>query len=356
MSRHRANLLGARAGVRYVRTEPVEEPVSEQAAPWSVLRRAGCLLIAAAAGFSLWPPGVAGAHVRSGIVATDYRATVDPLPARLRTTFSARVYDADRALGLTIATGHTVVVLSRAGDPLLTIGARRPRAVWHDARLRSLPAGLDTARWRVPLLVDGERVQLEGALVRIRPPAAWWWLVVAAGFALASAAILLVRRPARVAAAVAFGVLAGAATVALALMFGLASTASMGRRIEALDELAFAAVGLAMLRAGPPLKRAAAAGALGLLAVFAATLRGPALSHGVVLSAAPANAARAAVVLGLCAGAAAIVAGALAALATGPGGQTQRVSGTGQEHRNREHDSRVRVPGAGSRRASQGEM
>ncbi len=53
----------------------------------------------------------AHAHIRSGVVAVDYRASVYPLNAAEPSSIRARIYESDRALGLTVRSGHTVVVL-----------------------------------------------------------------------------------------------------------------------------------------------------------------------------------------------------------------------------------------------------
>jgi len=56
---------------------------------------------------ALAAPAGADAHLRSGVVAVDYRASVvSPNPS-----VKARVYQSDRALGVTAEPGNTVVIL-----------------------------------------------------------------------------------------------------------------------------------------------------------------------------------------------------------------------------------------------------
>ncbi len=64
-------------------------------------------------------PGVANAHLRSDVVAVDYRATV----TTQKGPFEARVYETDRALRLVVTRGHSVVVLGYLEEPLIRIDA-----------------------------------------------------------------------------------------------------------------------------------------------------------------------------------------------------------------------------------------
>jgi hypothetical protein len=257
---------------------------------------------------ALIAPPDANAHLRSSAVATGYRARITRQPGGpLRVT----VYRSDRALSARLAPGHELAVIGASGRPLLrTTG----HAVWHDPRLRGLPAGMRRARWTIPLVLDGRPARLEGELWRVDPPSPWPWIALGLPV-LATCA--LVRR------AGPLGALAAATTVATALAFAVASTASMGRRLEAFDEIVFALAGAALLRGGSPARRAAAAGGLGLLALTVGMLRFGALTHGVVLSGLPADVARGLVALTLWAGAAAALAAGLsdvaaAAVARGP--------------------------------------
>jgi hypothetical protein len=286
-------------------------------------------------------PATAGAHIRSGRTAVDYRATVSTSPAEV----TARIYESDLALGLTVAPGHEAVVLGYVGEPAIRVAAagvevnessataagtgllkQRPRpargkpkwrrisskrsVVWHDARLRGVPPGETRRRWTVPLVVDGSRAGLTGELVRVSKPSRLPWLALAAITAV-GVAIVLARRSSVLlrTATTALGLLAAAATVVTALDFALASSATEGAWVEAANELVFVLVGLAFILRGSPNTRALAGGAVGLLALAVGLSKLPALLHGIVLSALPADASRAAVALAICAGAAAAVLG-----------------------------------------------
>jgi hypothetical protein len=274
---------------------------------------------------ALAAPAPAGAHIRTGSVAVDYRVRV--FPTRLPVT--AHVYLGDRALRLTVHPGHAVAVLGYGGEPFLRIdgagatvlrsptaaalglepGHRSGRSLtWHDARVRGLPAGIDRGRWTIPLLVDGRRARLAGELVRVDAPPVWPWLALGLPF-VAGSALALRRRAALERSAVALGVLAGAATLVSAAAFTFASNASEGRWVEAGNEAVFALVGLAVVARGSRDARKIAAGALGLLALAAASTKLPVFLHGVVLSALPATPARAAVALTIWIGAAATALG-----------------------------------------------
>jgi hypothetical protein len=281
------------------------------------------LLVAALA--ALVAPASASAHVRTGSVAVDYRVRV--FPTRLPPT--AHVYLGDHALRLSVRPGHSVTVLGYGREPFLRIddtgvtvlraptaaalgltpGHRSGRSlVWHDARVRGLPPGVDRGRWTIPLVVDGRRARLAGELFRVDAPPAWPWLALGVPFA-AAVALLLLRRRWLERSAVALGVLAGVATLVTAAAFAFASNASEGRWVEAGNEAVFALVGLAVIARGSRDARKIAAGALGLLALAAALTKVPVFLHGVVLSVVPATPARAAVALTIWIGAAATALG-----------------------------------------------
>jgi hypothetical protein len=282
----------------------------------------------------------AAAHVRSGVTAVDFRASVFPPHGGL----SARVYESDLALRLTGAAGKDVVVLGYLGEPAFRIStggvavnaasptaagmgllpgpARRAGApvwqhrssgrsvVWHDNRLRGLPAGTDRGRWSVPLVVNGRPSRLAGTLWRVPAPAAWPWFVLGIPFIGATALLFLLgeRRRFR-AAAVAFGIFSAVCAIASAAGFVFDTYSSEGKWVEAGNELAFVVAGVLLVLRGSPDTRAIAGGGLGLLGLAIGLSKLPVLVHGVVLSALPADLARVLVVLGIWAGAAAIAAG-----------------------------------------------
>jgi hypothetical protein len=285
------------------------------------LRKALLVTVLAA----LAAPATASAHIRTGSVAVDYRVRV--FPTRLPLT--AHVYLGDRAIRLSVRPGHSVTVLGYGGEPFLRIDGSgvtvlnsptaaalglEPRHtggrsfLWHDSRVRGLPSGIDRGRWTIPLLVDGRRARLAGQLLRIDAPSLLPWLALGVPF-VAVAAFTLVRRATLERSAVAFGVLAGTATLVTAAAFAFASNASEGRWVEAGNEAVFALAGLAVAARGSRDARVIAAGALGLLALAAASTKLPVFLHGVVLSALPATPARAAVALTIWIGAAATALG-----------------------------------------------
>ncbi len=285
-------------------------------------------------------PSAAAAHLRTGVVALDYRAGVGQLTPPLRAAVAVRVYPSDLALGLTARRGHTVAVPGYLGEPFLRLGpagaevstrsptaatagllrkgsgsgwrliSNRPTVVWHDVRVRELAPWLARRSWALPLTVDGRHARLAGEVWRVNRPAPWPWLAFAVPFA-ACAILLLVRRPSSPvrAASVAFGALAGVAMLVTMAAFAFDPNASAGTWLEAGNETAFALVGFAFLARGGRDSRAIAGGALGLLGLAAGLSKLPVLLHGVVLSQLPAWAARSGVVLMIAAGATATVLG-----------------------------------------------
>jgi hypothetical protein len=260
-------------------------------------------------------PGTAAAHLRTSRSAVDFRASVLPSSAPLRT----RTYRSDLAVGLTLVGRHRVVVLGYLGEPFIRLDPRgvfvnwasptaagtklappharsnrpiwhqdwnRPIGIWHDARVL---AAEQTGRWRLPLVVDGRRTFLAGTLVRVPAPAWWPWLLVRATTAL--------------------GMLAAAATLLSAAGFALASGATEGAWIEGANELVFALVGAVVVIRASGDTKALAGGFLGLLGLAAGLTKLPVLLHGIVLSSLPAGLARLAVVVAIAAGAAAATLG-----------------------------------------------
>jgi hypothetical protein len=239
------------------------------------------VLAAVAAVAVLAAPERADAHIRSGIVATDYRAAVLRVPGVPSSAVEATVSASDLALRLVVARGHVASVPASSGVSVLRLDARRIHTdsrtvVWHDVRLRGLPAGVERGRWSVPLVVDGGTTQIEGRIWRVRAPPSWPWLVLGLPFVVSTAIVLTgPRRRLRVACSI-FSGLSVIATTAIAVGFAASGSASLG---------------------------------LGFLALAVGSLKLAALTHGVVLSALPATAARASVVLALWSGAAAVVCG-----------------------------------------------
>ena len=288
---------------------------------------------------ALAAPAGADAHLRSGVVAVDYRASVvSPEPA-----VKARIYQSDRALSVTAEAGHTIVILGYLGEPFIRLGAgqvtvnaasltaaglgllrgSRPGTgwrfrsrgltfVWHDRRLRGLPAGVDSKRWAIPIVVDGRSARLTGELERVERPPAWPWIVVGLPFVLVTALLLVRRRMSRVrAAAVILGVTSAVGMVATAAGFAFDSYGSGGKWVAAANELVFALVGIAFIMRGSPQVKAIAGGALGFLGLGVGLSKIPVFLHGVVLSVVPATIARLIVSVTIFAGAAATALGLL---------------------------------------------
>jgi hypothetical protein len=274
-------------------------------------------------------PSNASAHVRSATVAVDYKARVFAPTAWLRRVLAARVYQSDRAVRLSVAPGHTALVLGYLREPFLRfssqgidVNASAPTAgsagltkllprraagwqrlssersvTWHDNRLRGLPAGVDHARWRIPLVVDGKPAALEGDLSRIRAPAWWPWLLAAIPFVLGALLVIRRRRSAAPLAAGAFGIATAAGMIASGAGFAFDTYASSGKWVEFGNELVLGLVGVAVILRGSPVARGIAGGALGLLGLWAGPSKSSVLLHGLVLSIYPPTLARALVVL-----------------------------------------------------------
>jgi hypothetical protein len=287
-----------------------------------------CWLVVFAAAALLMPPS-ASAHVRSSTVAVDYRTRVFALPTPLRQVISARIYESDRAVHLTVAPGHTAVILGYLREPFVRVAAggvevnastptagaaglltrvplhsvgwqrlSKGRTVtWHDNRVRALPRGIERGRWTIPFVIDGHPTQLEGELWRVHAPVWWPWLAMGVPFVLVALLVFVRRRSAVRSAAAVFGLVAGAGLIASGAGFAFDMYASSGKWIELANELAFVVVGVTVIARGSPNARAIAGGSLGLLGLAAGGIAFPVLLHGVVLSILPSDGARALVAL-----------------------------------------------------------
>jgi hypothetical protein len=286
-------------------------------------------------------PSTAAAHLRSGTVAVDYRASV----SSPQTALAVGIYQSDLALHFSVRRGHKVLVLGYLGEPFLRIDAdgvavnaasptaaasgllhagerttgradwlRRGRnsVVWHDARVRQLPPRAQRGQWSVPILVDGRREAITGEVWRVRPPALWQWLLLVVALTALAVALALRATPARTQTlCIAFGLCSAASAIVAAAGFALGAYASPGTWISGVDELLFMGVGAGVLAWGPRTARAAAGAGLGLLGLAVGLSRGAIFLHGIVLSALPGIASRAVVALAVATGAAAAVAGVL---------------------------------------------
>ena len=99
----------------------------------------GCLAL-----ISLVAPAAASAHLRSGTVAVDYRASI---VAPHSAAYTAQIYQSDRALQMSIRPGHAVTVLGYLGEPMFRLDRS---GLWVNvASPTSVVAGLMTKRERV---------------------------------------------------------------------------------------------------------------------------------------------------------------------------------------------------------------
>ena len=309
------------------------------------MRRAALARTCAAAGIvALAAPAEAGAHLRTGTVAVDYRATVT---APRQAAYAVGVYESDRALHLTVSPGHSIVVLGYLGEPFLRVDPRgvavntasptaasagvlkkgaevtaarpvwllrpgRRSVVWHDARVQSLPAGRTHSTWAVPIVVDGRRGRISGEIERLRRPPLWPWFVLLGIVVVTGVPLAIGRRPRTLrTATIALGAVAGVASVVTAIGFAADTYASPGTWIAGADEIAFAVVGFALLARGPTAVRVGAGIGLGLLGIAVGLTKGDALLHALVLSAIPGWPARLLVATAIVVGAAAAAVGGL---------------------------------------------
>jgi hypothetical protein len=314
----------------------VREPVAaSRQSPLILGLRTAVVLPGALALALLASPIPAVAHLRSGTVAVDYRASV----ARADTAaYSAQIFQSDRALSVAVKGGHVVMLLGYLGEPVfrlddagLWVSAASPTAVvlrlvkksqrivastprwrlqrgrhsvvWQDARTQGLPAGVSRGTWRVPLMVDGRRVQLQGELRRFHAPALWsWGGVLAVLLAVGVSPLVLGRRDLVGSAAIVCGVVAAVASFVILVAFALDAYASPGTWILALDAIAFLGVGVWGVLRGPEHLHVAAAIGLGLVGLAVALFEGAIFLHPVVLAILPATALRIADVVAMAAG------------------------------------------------------
>lgn len=293
---------------------------------------------------SLVAAAPAGAHLRSGTVAVDYRASVTHPETD---AYSAQIFQSDRALSVSIRPGHSVVLRGYLGEPVFRLGggglwvnAASPTAaalrlikkveagspsaprwleergrhsvIWPDSRSQGLPPGVSRGVWSVPLIVDGHPVRLEGELRRFPAPSLWLWLGILA-FILGAGVLPLALRRRDLAgpASIWFGVVAACATGVVLVAFALDAYASPGTWIEAVDALAFIGVGVWALLRAPEQWHVAAAIGLGLVALAVGLLEGPIFLHPVVLAVLPGTVTRLADILAVGAGLVAAVLGGL---------------------------------------------
>jgi len=290
---------------------------------------------------ALMLPANAAAHGRGPTVAIDDRVVV----ARAAPGIVVHVLDGDRALHLTVAPGHDVIVRGYLGEPmirfadgLVSVNRASPTAnadriattgtgwrtvvhgrtyAWHDHRLAPPPSSHDgpAGSWSVPLTVDGKRSAIAGTFWHVPPPSLLPWVV--GGLAMIAAVAALAARLPRRRGPLALGLSILAAVAALVAIgaFAVRDAPTGGIQwFQLAGGLIVAAAAAAVLLRSHGTRRTAAAGVIGALAAAAMLSSLPVFRHGVVISALPATLARLACALalvgGVCAAAVSLVADA----------------------------------------------
>jgi hypothetical protein len=314
--------------------------------------RLGRLLISAVFA-ALVVPGVAQAHHTAvPIVALDYgnRILTGAMPAGVH----ASLQDAGRKLELTVGPKRRVTVLGYEGEPFLQFdpaGVQVSRSsttaqglrlassspsfgplwlqltsghsfTWADTRAwapASALHGRAKVAWTVPLIDDGQRVDVAGELIKASRPPLWPWLLLAA-LPLVAAVVAARRKRWFWAGACGLAALAGFGTLA-----NLGGFATGGLPVSAdrwalfVIEVILVAVAIAALLR--PRARLVAVAALAAFAVLQSLSELAVFRHGIVVSGLPASAVRAAGALALGAG---LGAAALVFLAPAPAGRKTR--------------------------------
>jgi hypothetical protein len=302
--------------------------------------RAALSAFAVASLAALGLPAAASAHGGGGPVAVDFRLELDTAPAGLGASpklggDSVRLFESDRAVELSLPARSVVVVRGTGGEPMLRLDedgawanadsqtAQASRLVsradsgwirvggsgayaWHDVRLRpDGPAGAVT-RFSIPLTVEGRPAQIAGAVVSVDRPPLLPWLAAAAAFAAGIAVAVWRTGPGRAVLAVVVGT--AAALAALTAIAGFAIGADPGAGVpwfQAGTSLALAVALAGLLVVARGRAQVVAAGVVGAVTAAVGLSALPVFWHGVVLSALPGAAARAAVGVALVCGTAA---------------------------------------------------
>ncbi|HEY1366613.1 MAG TPA: hypothetical protein VGF23_05845 [Gaiellaceae bacterium] len=279
--------------------------------------------------------GPAEAHSRAPTVALDYHVRLAALPTGVR----AQLIDGDRALRVTVGSDVRLAVAGVVGEPFLRFApdgvwvdrtsptaagarlvpghagpgrwvrlSRGHEYTWHDHRLAPPPdlASGESARWSIPIALDGRRTAIAGTFVRVPRPLWWPWL---AGAALAAGALFVVarRRPHwRGGAASVLAAVAAAAALAGNAAFATADPLSgAGRWLEVAAAAALALVAAAALLVRDASARVWIAMVIGAIAVALGFGSLSVFWHGVVISSLPAGLARLTTAVAVVAGTAA---------------------------------------------------
>jgi hypothetical protein len=297
-----------------------------------------------AAGLWMALPATAFGHT-GGRISSDYQARIDGLRPS-RAGVRARVLESDQRLELIVAPTHVVVVLGDLGEPFLrfspagiSVNAASPTAwnsgivspadaapagrpawrraggghayTWHESRLRPrtvVSAGRGGPRrvapWSIPMLVDGHRAVLVGSEWYAPAPSVAGWIALGAALVAAgvAGARLGRRRVHRAIAGAALPAVVGAwltgwigillydhpsgVVVALAVAYAVVTVLVVGAAVTATSGNG----------------RLVAMGVIGSLAAVFTMPEVEAFTAGFVLSALPADAARAVAVVSFAGG------------------------------------------------------
>jgi LysE type translocator len=142
---------------------------------WRVRRRRAVLWRGASLGFlivvaAFVAPGAADAHIRSGVIAVDYRVTVYRLLPPFATAIKVQVSESDRALSLTAGRGHLVVVLGYSGEAFLRLDSAGVAV--NMASATAVSTGLVERPGRAPGGRAAWRTQSDGPTTRSGAPTA----------------------------------------------------------------------------------------------------------------------------------------------------------------------------------------
>ena len=302
----------------------------------AVLVRLPVALAACAAAAAIRPPS-ADAHVGSGLISTSYEARIDairpPVPG-----VTATVLDGDLKLRIDADPPHVVTVLGVIHEPFIRIGpggvfvsSRSPTAesdglvtlpqmrvarwirlsgghsfAWHENRLRPVPSvsGVDrrVAGWSIPLLVDGRPVTVTGSEWYAAQPRRLLWALPAVAAIVVAAIVLATRRERLIWMAAVIGLVLALVTW-MAGWIGVLLDQRVSTWPLAVSVLYAISVVLVVAAAVTAPRRAPERlVAMGVVGFLVATFTLPALGvfqRGFVLSALPATAARACVILAL---------------------------------------------------------
>jgi hypothetical protein len=268
-------------------------------------------------------------------VALDYRIELHP---PISDGISVHVLDGDRSLRVRSVHGEPIVVRGALKEPMLRISgagvwvnAGSPTAeadrlapagksgwikvssgseyAWHDHRLSPPPVSTPgpAGQFSVPVTIAGRQTAITGEFVRVPRPAFWSWALAAAALA-GGIAVATRRRSTRAALTIGLGLAAGAFALIEVTTFAFRDAPSGGVAwLQVMTAFLVAAILAVLLVRLHGRARIHAAGVVGAVAAAVSLSSLPVFWHGVIISALPATAARAACGLAIALGIAAAV-------------------------------------------------